>query len=566
MKTLNYIKYMALCLLIGASATGCKEDELGDAPRLFRPIVSLDNKTNNIVATWDNIKGATTYELELFKVIGEDEAKNPILESYTQASTPSSPYTFTDLTWDEKYVVKIRAIGAGIESQVYETDAISVIYPTKIIGVRTIDVAALITWKTDGTPITYIKIVPDNGGTTVETDISDADFNSGQITIYGLQPETAYKAYAYSGEKQTLDTYEGRIAVKTAAGEDFDAIYGAGKYLDLRAYEYPDTLKSAEIKAVMDATEGLAIILKGGFSYKVNNTIKLNKSVTFVTGLSLAGNAIFVQSGGLQSNTGAVIENITFKKIDFISDIALTTPISATTDAGFGGRQVYNVNGTTSVVNNMLFENCSIQGYRAIVRMQAANEGVRNLTFEGCTLNGIGNQGAVTTTNLAAYLEKVTFSNSTITNTVMLFDARVTNSGSLNIDIKDCTFCYAPMEATGNGTPLFRLGATSTTLTVTNTVFGPSMKTLSSAGGTYQPGPTGAITLVGTATTLGVTNSYKTNFDWTTVGTATYPLDGLESLSVDETGLFTAPAEDNYTIKYNFSGAKTAGAKKWRMQ
>jgi hypothetical protein len=315
----------------------------------------------------------------------------------------------------------------------------------------------------------------------------------------------------------------------------------------------------------MDATEGLAIILKGGFSYKVGNSISFGKSVTFVTGLSLEGNAIFVQNGGLKSNTGATIENITFNKIDFISDIALTTPISAATDPGFGGRQVYNVNGTTSIVNNMLFVNCTIQGYRAVVRMQAANEGVRNLTFENCTLNGIGNQGAVTTTNLAAVLEKVTFSNSTITNTVMLFDARLNLSGSLNIDIKDCTFCYAPMEATSNGTPLFRLGSTATTLTVTNTIFGPSMKTLSAAGGTYQPGPTGSITLVGTATTLGVTNSYKTNYPWTTVGTATYPLDGLEEIAVDETGLFNAPAENNYTIKYNFAGAKTAGALKWRM-
>ena len=70
-------KYLVMMLLAGAVSytfTACSDDEtLGDAPRMFRPVATLTVEQNNIVVDWENIKGATNYDLELYKVIGTDE-------------------------------------------------------------------------------------------------------------------------------------------------------------------------------------------------------------------------------------------------------------------------------------------------------------------------------------------------------------------------------------------------------------------------------------------------------------------------------------------------------------
>ena len=53
----------------------------------------------------------------------------------------------------------------------------------------------------------------------------------------------------------------------------------------------------------------------------------------------------------------------------------------------------------------------------------------------------------------------------------------------------------------------------------------------------------------GSETTLtSVSKSFKTNFTWTEVATKTYPLDGLQELSVDETGLWSAPASGEFKL------------------
>lgn len=570
MKTIKYFKYIAFSLLLGAGFTSCEDDDLGEAPRLFRPIASLENQNNNIIATWDNIKGAVTYELELLKAEGENENGDPIFNPYREAKAASSPYTFENVEWDEKYILKIKAVGSDIESKFYETDDLSVVFISKMKEIRTIDVAALVIWEVKGDPITLINIIPDNEGEAIEVKVSQQEFESGQKGIYGLTPETSYKLYAYSGDEQTGDTYQGRISFKTQASEDFDSKYGVGKYIDLREVSDSATiLQSKEIKEKMDAIDGLALILKGGYEYKVNNSVKFKNSVTFVTGLSLEGNAVFIQSGGMQAESNAKVGYVTFEKINFISDKAYEKPISEYTAKGFDGRQVYNVNGTNSTIEEMTFKNCRIEGYRAIVRLQSDGEGVRNLTFDECTINGIGDQGAVTTNNKSgAIMENIIFKNSTLFNIVMLCDLRASEKVP-SLNITDCTFCYAPIENTENAnTPLLRFASNPVNTNIENTIFGPSMATTNSKGEllkTYNAGTAGSIMLNATEASVKVVNSYKTNFEWTAINEKTYPIEGLSSISSDEASLFVDPVKEEFNIKLNFEGAKTSGAVKWRM-
>ena len=190
-----------------------------------------------------------------------------------------------------------------------------------------------------------------------------------------------------------------------------------------------------------------------------------------------------------------------------------------------------------------------------MVRSQSATDGVQEIEVDNCIINGIGDQGVFTTTNTAADFQKITLKNSTITNIVMLCDLR-NSKGDLEFNIENCTFCYAPIETTANAnTPMFRINGNKNTvkLNVQNTLFGPSMYT--GGGGssitTYKAGEKGSIFLNGSETTLAsVSKSFKTNFTWTEIGAnlTTYPLDGLQELSVDETGLWSAPASGEFKL------------------
>lgn len=165
-------------------------------------------------------------------------------------------------------------------------------------------------------------------------------------------------------------------------------------------------------------------------------------------------------------------------------------------------------------------------------------------------------------------MENITFTNTTILNIVLLADLRASATPPKFL-ISDCTFCYAPMETSENAnTPLFRFLTNPVELTITNTIFGPSMASVGGTGGeliTYNPGPKGSVFLNGENSIVGVGNSYKTNFTWTSITEKTYPLEGLNTISIDEEGLFQDPTEENFSIIYNFDGAKNSGAVKWRM-
>lgn len=584
-------------MLLAATTTGflssCSDDDnLGDAPRLFRPVASLVTSNNTITASWDNIAGATQYNLTLYRVTGTDEAGENTYETVKTATCESSPYTFDDLAWDEKYKVDISCSGTNISSKTYTTNDVSVAYPTTLKSVKTIDNAARVTWdngKKEDTPVdteegttpevTVIKAIvaiPVDGGERVVKTINSATFEAGQTDIIGLNPQTRYYFVAYTTNDESQfnnSTYAGRLSGTTSTPKDFDTEYGAGKWLDIRGYDEKqakDTLKTNEFWA--QVSDGMTIILRGDFDYKVNNSHPIDKSVRFVTASTLGSNARFVSSGGLTLAKNVNVDFIEFVNVDFISDKALPgggNEIATNTDKGFGGRQVFNINGTGSTLKKLSFKGGKIEGYRAVVRAQAATDGIQEIVVDKCIINGIGDQGVFTTNNQTADFQKVTLKNSTITNIVMLCDFR-SSKGDLTLNIQNCTFCYAPIETTANAnTPLMRINGNSNTVTVNveKTLFGPSMYT--GGGGsaitTYKAGEKGSIFLNASETTLAsVSKSFKTNFGWTEVGAnlTTYPLDGLQELNFDENALWNAPSKGEFKVIGNI-GEDGIGDPRW---
>ena len=571
MKLKKYFILSLLALTTAGFMSSCSDDEnLGEAPRLFRPIASLEVSRNTIITTWDNIKDATSYDLELYKVTGTDDEGENIYELVKSATCEESPYTWSDLNWDEKYMVKIKGYNSSKASDVYTTSDVSVNYISNLSEIKLIDNAARLTWSTDGDIIKHITAVAENGE-KLEFNVKESEFQQGFKDVYGLTPETKYTFYTYkSDEEFNNDTYAGKLTGTTKASTNFDESYGTGMWLDIRDYEpseAKDTLKSEDFWA--QVKDGMTIILRGEQEYKVNNTVKFDRSVTFVTGPTLGGNAIFLSSGGMTCTANAVIDKIKFESIDFISDKAYNgdNAIATNTDKAFGGRQVLNNNGTKSTIKELIFKNCKIEGYRAVVRAQNSNDAINKIMFNGCTINGVGDQGVVTTTNSAADWQDITFDDCTITNIVMLCDLRETKSAP-TFTVKNCTFCYAPIETTANAnTPLFRFGENPVKLEVQNSLFGPSMATDGSAGSkvhAYQAGTAGSILLNGASASVNVLQSFKTNFTYTEVGTnpKQYPIEGLNELSLDESKVWKDPTNGDFTIIGNI-GVSGVGASKW---
>lgn len=574
MKYNKYILSMLFAATVGTTMVSCSDDDnLGDAPRLFRPIASATVNSNTLKVEWDKIQGATGYELELGLVTSTDEDGTNHLKVIKTAKTEEDTYTFEDLGWDEKYGVRIKCIGNNKESEYYEVKAQSINYPTKVSGAKAIDNAARVSWGEGGQKIKYVMACPAEDAETQDTikvKVSDAEYAQGYVDVYGLQPETSYTFKTYDSSTDFNNTtYAGRTAATTKASVNFDEKYGEGMWLDTRSWDTKqakDTLKTAEFwKMVKD---GMTVILRGEQEYKVNNSINLDRNVTFITGMTLGGNAQFTFSGGMNVKKGVNIDKVKFESIDMISDKqADKDAFLAGTDKGFGGRQVINVSGTGSTINELIFNDCYIRGFRGVVRGQKNNDNFQSITFKGCTIDGVGDQGVVTIADKGGDFRNVTFDDCTITNIIMLCDLRKT-AQTPTVNVNNCTFCYAPMETTKDAkTPLFRFGTNAANLNITNSIFGPSMATEGSAGSKlqlYTPGVKGSILLDNESTVLSVAGSYKTNFDYTPIGAdaKTYGIEGLIDFKGSETDLWTNPA--NGEFKFNASLDSEAGASKWK--
>ena len=576
---LNKIIAMTLLAATTFAVTSCKDDDDNNtASRLFRPIASVSATGNDLLVTWKSITGTSEYVLELYSVTSTDENGNPNYTQVQEARTSSTTYTFKSLAWDEKYMVKIKGIAGDKSSMYYQTSDVSITYPSILSNVKTIDAAARLTWDaTSNDTIKCILVFEDGVADAVQTiKVSKTDYAAGQMDIYGLKNSTSYVFKTYNSTTTfNNDTYKGKMTATTKEPTDFDTKYGAGNYIDIRDWdedEAKDTLKSADFQAMLK--EGITVILRGEQDYKVNNTLTFDKSVTFVTGPTLGGNARFISSGGMTLVKGkdANVAKLQFIDIDFYSDKAIADlPVETCTEKAFGGRQVFNENGTNSTLDSIVFKNCLIEGYRAVVRAQNANDAIHHVYFDGCTINGIGDQGIVTTSNKAADFRSVTMKNCTVTNVVMACDLRATAS-AISFNIRNCTFCYAPIETKANAnTPLLRFNGNSNevTINIEKSLFGPSMMTKNCDGETVQTfkaGTNGSIFLNPQDVTPNVSSAFRTNFDWTSIGEGeaakTYGISGIETLGMSETDLWQDPAKGNFKIKATLA-EDDLGAKKW---
>lgn len=557
-------KIIKSLLLLATATTGtmglvsCSDDDnLPAADALFRPVITEsgniehfldDNLKPYMTIKWDNYTDANQY---IVKIESADRS------DVREVTLDTIACKFDNLQYDNEYTIYLTAsnTNTGLKSKPFTLTTTSLDYPTKMKTPATtdlIDTQARIKWS--GASYDSLQIWKDSNDSLVATVILTEGNNAdGEIIVRNLNPKTTYRALAFAN-----DQYLGKKRFTTTAAEKYE-----GVVIDLRGMEEGSTyITATQLAADVEANpdQDITYVLEGGTIYKISGGTNIpgtSKTIKFVTGLTLSGNAIFRSGGGLGGVAQQDIYGITFEKIDFISDKAIQGggyEVETNHDKGWGGRQVFNINGYAATISNLTFKSCSMTGYRAVIRSQKDNDNITNIVLEDCAINAIGDQGVLTTTNKKGDWRNVTMKNCTINNIVMLCDFR-SSVDKINFTIENCTFCYAPIETTANAnTPMFRLGTNNVLLKVKNTLFGPSMKTKDSSGDEiypYEAGTAGSIFLSGTPDNIDVENSYKTNFSWTDLGaeeSKIYPLEGLTELGISETELWDNPANGKFNI------------------
>lgn len=251
----------AIC--IGSvTVTSCSDpDDVNDLilDRILSPtnITARVSQDVNIIVSWDEMKGATSYEVEAYADTPDYDQRTPDI-SQTTTLTQS---TLANLIGETAYYIRVRAIDENNSSRTSKwieimrtTNPEQNMYKVKAGDIQS--TAVLVTW-TPGIQADAIICTPtaaNSPAKTVTYTLTATDISSGSATITGLEPETGYRATLKLGEKtrgySTFTTnLDLRDAIQLTPTDDWvSAIENAtaGSKFALAAGQY--TLTSAKLQ------------------------------------------------------------------------------------------------------------------------------------------------------------------------------------------------------------------------------------------------------------------------------------------------------------------------------
>jgi len=430
-------KILKTMLLLAAISSGtgmfvsCSDDDnLTTADALFRPVINEDDNIelglddNNVpymIVTWDNYTDANEYTVKVETVDGTG----------TQEITTSElTCRFDNLEYDKEYFVYISAANTqtGLKSKAFSLTTTTPDFPTHLItptSTDIIDIAARISWSDDD--YDELRILLNSDDTVVDDiELTAEDREAQTYIITGLEPKTTYKVEAYKN-----GVYQGKKRITTAAAESF-----SGNVVDLRGVE--DTqgwISTANITELVEQypDQDITVVLEGGSHYKYQsvNFPATTGTIKFITGLSLAGNAVFDCSGEHNVANDITVGGITYEKI-FFADVD-----GNKTSSNYGGHYLFNVN-SSGHIGNLTFKSCQIKYKRGCVRTRSTFV-VDQLTYDDCILDSIGGY-AIAMAEGTSCITNIKMVNSTVANCNRTFVNTVSTAGS--IDISNSTFVY----------------------------------------------------------------------------------------------------------------------------
>lgn len=523
----NYMT-IAVIMVVISGITSCKKgEELGEAPRLFRPVIKGDllAPSNYIEASWQKMSEVKGYIAQIsrdtFKTI--DRSLN----------IDSNKVIFEELLWEQLYQIQIIAV-APDSSKNSKPSFLGEIktprFPTIVTDAQLADVGStsiLFKWRNEGEAVTTLKVLRVGTNEVVQTiNLSATDISNAYKLVSSLLPETAYKIELYSGAK-----FRGANNYITKA-------VPTGVIIDLTAITDKPTVLG---DTILKVPSGATIILKRGLVYSMPS-VNLNKPITIMSGedqLTPAQAVIFFNTGSnFNFAANASIDYITF------NDVVIRTNDAA-------GKYVFNPNsaGNIGAIN---FESCRLENMRGVARFRGALT-INALTFNNCVIDSIGGYGILTVDDANSKVKNITISNSTVSRMDVMISSK---SAAENIHINNSTFYRAPA---GGRYMIDYNNVALNVLDFSNNIIAPGKAT------TANPP---VISLNGyrrSAGTVNGSNNFTTSdFIWTIADTQ-FP--GITAYGKTAADIFTSPSTGNFLIKdSSFGGRNSAGDPRWRMK
>ena len=502
--------------------TSCKKDDDLTMPRLFRPVPigALTADSNTIEASWQPITGAAGYQVE----ISHDTFATIDMTVVVDTSTA----TIKKLLFNQLYQVQVKALArdtsmSSMWSKLGAVKTLSSIFRSPGVNDITLN-SVRARWITKGAAVTAIKVVKRADKSEVTTiNLTATDLTNEYVVINGLDASTQYTMYLYSGNDERGLVDFSTKAPFTGTVIDLTGITGRPGVL-------ADTLPKVP--------SGSIILLGRGETYLISSTIAIDKSVTIMSkpDLTNALKARIFFTSNFEFKAGATIDQIEFNDVYLLGD-------------NYGSRYVIN-NGNSANVGKVTFTDSRMEIFRGLFRLQGTNgANVGELVINNCIIDSIGNYSVINI-NATSKIDNITITKSTIYKVEgVIASASAANS----VTISDCTFNEAPLG--NNKNVYFDFGALniSNGFNITNCIFGI---------GKVSGGATTVRDIkVGTGTSVGISNSYKTT-DHATGGNEFVTLTPANRKSTE---LWLDPYKGIFAIAdQTFTGRNSAGDPRWQ--
>lgn len=523
----NYRVIALLMVMISGMASCKKGEDLGEAPRLFRPVIKGDliAPSNYIEASWQKMSGVKGYIAQ----ISRDTFKT--IDRSVQID--SNKVVFENLLWEQLYQVQIIA-AAPDSSKNSKPSFLGEIktprFPTIVIDQRLADVGAksiLFRWRNEGEAVTTVKVVTVSNNTVVQTiNLSATDISNAYLLVAALLPETAYKIELYSGAK-----FRGANNYTTKA-------VPSGVIIDLTAIANRPTVLA---DTILKVPSGATIVLRRGMVYSMPS-INLSKPVTIISGedqLTPAQAVIFF-------NTGSNFNFAANASIDYIifNDVVIRTNDAA-------GKYAFNPNSAGNI-GAITFESCRIENMRGIARFRGALT-INSFSFNNCLIDSIGGYGILTVDDVNTRVKNITISNSTVSRADVMIASK---SAVESININNSTFYRIPL---GGRYMMDYNNVVIGTLDFSNNILAPGKAT------TATPPVTAINSFRASSVSVTGSNNFTTSdFLWS-AGASPFP--GVTAYTKTAADIFVSPVARDFTIKDGgFGGRNSAGDPRWRLK
>lgn len=504
-----------------------KIEELGEAPRLFRPVLkeSLVADGNWIKASWQAVKGATSYTAQIstdtFKTIA------------ATLKVDSNYVLFENLKWEKLYQVQVRAnaLDTAKNSGISFLGAIKTArFPTilNIPGLGDVnDNSVKVSWTNSGAAVTEIRILSGTDSALInKVTVNPNDIANAFKVVSGLKSSTSYIIFLYSGT-----TVRGWANFNTKAPLQ-------GTIIDLREFTGVTTLL---MDTVPDIPSGSIILLKRGETYSISAALSLNKTLTFTAGADLLNPNLPIISFANNFNivSGSNIDSLVF------SDIILR-------GTDFNSKYVFNIN-TACNIGKIRFENCLAEIFRGVVRTQSQPAIIGKLEMNNCIVDSVKDYGVFNIDVATSRADNITVTNSTIYSTYKFI---VSRNNSTSVLVENCTFNDNPLGNSAYMIDYSTAGTNNVTngITVNNCIFG---------AGKINVGSTLAKDYRASATTVvNASNNFRTTDRISGGG----DLPNIITVTKTSIELWQNPLSGNFKIiDKAFAGRSTSGDPRWRL-